>query len=872
MEPQPKKRRLDATVAHHSAESPRTGTSHGHMLSTFDGNGISNTHGDLHIGRDVTINNYQPPLQRSRNRERESLLESLRFDHINERHWGIKRAFAQTCRWFLQTPQFEQWTGKGLSHDNRFLWIKGKPGAGKSTLMKFLLGSMEIRMREEESNEILISFFFHARGSDLEKSTTGLYRSLLFQLLATTPELQKALDTYTFQPGHEWALGSLRSLFEEAIRISKRPVICLIDALDECEELQVRDMVGFLNDLVDLGSLYVCFASRHYPHITVDTSLDIILEDQDEHQHDITQYLTSALRIGNDKLAQQIRSELQEKARGVFMWVVLVVEILNKEYDTGNKHRLRRRLQELPGDLHELFYDIMTRDSKHQNGFLLCIQWMLFATQPLTPKQLYYAILSGFEPQYLTDCHLADISENDIQKYILDKSKGLAEPTKSHNPTIQFIHESVRDFLLKEGGLSKIFASLGTNISGRSHEALKNCCLAYISMEGLSKLTETSLGDMPHNAAIQAFPFLEYAILRIIPHANQAECHEISQEGFLTEFPRYTWVKYWNVLQKDYSLQYTTKASLLYILAQLEASELIGAFTDRQSCFEVENESYGVPILATKNSATAYTMLELQEQRGSVRSFPPLWRQFPRAALKSPTRHFRYNRNNDLFLQLVQHGNEPTCLLYLETTEYDANGKDDGGTSTLMYAAEKGYTVLAGLLINDGANVSDANINGNTPLHRASKEGHGRMVKLLIDQGADVSAFNSLGHTPLHQASNKRRADGMFIAWDGRAGPLQDLGSGHYDVAKLLLDHGADVSAVTNDGETPLHQALKRKDAELAKLFIRRDADVSVVNSDGETPLHLASEWANIEVIKELLNRGADVSVVNSNGETTHLQ
>jgi ankyrin repeat protein len=64
-----------------------------------------------------------------------------------------------------------------------------------------------------------------------------------------------------------------------------------------------------------------------------------------------------------------------------------------------------------------------------------------------------------------------------------------------------------------------------------------------------------------------------------------------------------------------------------------------------------------------------------------------------------------------------------------------------------MYAAERGYTVLARLLINGGANVSAANINGNTSLHWASKEGHIDMAKLLKYHGADVSVVNNLGYT-----------------------------------------------------------------------------------------------------------------------------
>jgi hypothetical protein len=147
----------------------------------------------------------------------------------------------------------------------------------------------------------------------------------------------------------------------------------------------------------------VCFSSRHYPHITIKNGLELVLEGQEGHTQDITNYLESELKIGKSKVAQQIRDKLQDKASGVFMWVVLVVDILNQEYDRGRMHALKQRLQEIPGDLHELFRDILTRDLRNKDELVLCIQWVLFARQPLSPEQLYFAILSGVEPEARQD-------------------------------------------------------------------------------------------------------------------------------------------------------------------------------------------------------------------------------------------------------------------------------------------------------------------------------------------------------------------------------------------------------------------------------------------------------------------------------------
>ncbi|KAF4311362.1 HET-domain-containing protein [Botryosphaeria dothidea] len=230
-------------------------------------------------------------------------------------------------------------------------------------------------------------------------------------------------------------------------------------------------MISFFEHIAELAAssgirFQVCFSSRHYPYITIRKGLDLVLEGQEGHTQDITNYLETELKIGKSNIAQQIRGKIQEKASGVFMWVVLVVEILNREHDRGRMHALRRRLQEIPSDLHELFRDILTRDSRNTDELVLCIQWVLFAKQPLSPEQLYFAILSGVETDVVSIWDPSEITRDVIKRFILDSSKGLTEITTSKLQKVQFIHESVRDFLLKEDGLSSIWPDLRSNLQG----------------------------------------------------------------------------------------------------------------------------------------------------------------------------------------------------------------------------------------------------------------------------------------------------------------------------------------------------------------------------------------------------------------------
>jgi hypothetical protein len=151
----------------------------------------------------------------------------------------------------------------------------------------------------------VISFFFNARGNQLERSPLGLFRSLLHQLLqrrrhllsAFLPKFRAKRDT--LKEGWVWEEGELSDYFSHIVTNSQiSSMIVFIDALDECEESKVRRIVSFLANLtgsaVSSGcSLNVCMSSRHYPHISVSRCLEIVVEHYNS--SDILKYVESEL-------------------------------------------------------------------------------------------------------------------------------------------------------------------------------------------------------------------------------------------------------------------------------------------------------------------------------------------------------------------------------------------------------------------------------------------------------------------------------------------------------------------------------------------------------------------------------------------------
>ncbi|GFF34521.1 LOW QUALITY PROTEIN: ankyrin repeat domain-containing protein 50 [Aspergillus udagawae] len=724
------------------------------------------------------------------------LLDSLKFDQIDARQMTIKKAHAKTCRWLLSKPEYLDWLDNTkLGEHHGFLWMKGKPGTGKSTIMKFALANARKTMKDR----IIMSFFFNARGEDLEKSTVGLYRALLSEILERVPELQCVFDTLELRVWnsgghHQWGIELLKDLLEQAIlRLEQSSLVCFIDALDECAEHQVRDMISFFEHVgelaVDAGIHFrVLFSSRHYPYITIKRGLELILEGQEGHIQDIANYVNSELKIGHSNRAMEIRGELQEKSSGAFMWVILVVGILNKEYDRGRVHALQQILHRIPGDLHELFRDILTRDSHNRNELLLCIQWVLFARQPLKPEELYFAILSGIEPGALTEWNTDVITVDVIGRFILNSSKGLTEITRSNTPTVQFIHESVRDFLLKENGLCKIWPDFGSNLQGQSHDQLKQCCFTYINVnvskhvdlnKPLAKASSKEAASLRESVA-KVFPFLEYAVRNVLYHADAAEGSGIAQGDFIQGFQLPYWVQLDNLFEKHEVRRHTQNVTLLYILAEGNLSNLIGVHPSVLSCFDVEGERYKSPFLAslaTGRGEAVRTFMQAYVANMSPESrLRDLCDKYFQDGSRNPSfrRDFKFSKLRTILSYIAELGDEVIFAVLLETGKFTPDSRDKDGRTPLSWAAENGNEAIAKLLLaTNQVDVNTKDKDARTPLSWAAEKGSEAVVKLLLATGqVDPDSQDKYGQTPLSIAvTNGNEAVVKLLLATGQVDP-----------------------------------------------------------------------------------------------------
>ena len=838
------------------------------------------------------------------------LLEFLRFEEIDSRKDTIKNAHARTCQWLLRHTKYKTWNeNEQRSQHHGFLWISGKPGAGKSTIMKFAFQKMKSTARLRKF--IAASFFFNARGAMLEKSVLGMYRSLLLQLLEGYPDLQAVLDNPDLvSPNQDKCppLDVLKELLFNAIMdLHDRPFVCFIDALDECDEQQALDMVRYFEELAEESTskgipFRVCFSSRHYPYIVIKRGIRLTLEDQPGHADDMEAYVKSHLRVENDILCDELRQEILNKAAGVFMWTVLVVQIVNGEEQRGGLGP-KERLAELPSDLSKLFKNIIQRDAKNVQHLVLTTLLILYAKRPLHPDEFRHALSFGLHQKGVAvDWPIANITSLDrdsraktLEKCVVGCSKGLAEVTKSTKPTVQFIHESVRDFLIKDKGLLELCADLGVDFESSGHDRLKQCCYAYLN-DGLLRSSVDELeqsGDISkeEKRVIQEkYPFLKYATQHVLHHANAA-AKGISQDEFLSNFSIPNWARAANIFKQHKIRRYTPNASMLYILADGGHSKLIRTRPKGDLHLRVPGERYKYVLFAALANSNSGAVAALFNLSSNIHNGVDITQGFGRAKdlrcyeKRTPLSWAAQEGRIEMVDLLLQSGapvdekdaRDRTPLSCACETGMgdivrllirhgaDVNARNTKGESALGWACLNSRLNVAKFLIKKGATVDIRDMHDETPLFRTARNCDERIARILIDNGADLNALDKKRNTPLFVVArrymNFRKAYRTSYANDDLA-PREPAA-----ICNLLLDHGADINAINNDGRTPLSTNLKHyHQADVARLLIAKRANVNTRDKTGRTPLSFAVSFGDAAITELLLENGADPNIGDLDG------
>jgi hypothetical protein len=327
-------------------------------------------------------------------RFRKMILARLHFQHMPDRAETIPIAHTNTFGWLFENATsadggddhdddeghwscFNDWLKE---RDSSIYWITGKPGSGKSTIMKFIYHHPRLldllTAWAGRASIIKAGFYFWNSGSAIQMSRLGLLQTLLYSCLSKHGELitstfaERWSQFLAFGGGQdpfEWL--ELRRALKYIISQQSKKFFILIDGLDEFDG-QPKEIIELVFELAQ-PNVKLCIASRPWLPFEDAFKQRPSLRMEDLTLSDIRVYVSEHFQ-GNEHYAHleeydsaaahALIANVVSKASGVFLWIYLVVQSLIEGLSNADRMSdLQARLDALPSDLEGLFNFILDR-------------------------------------------------------------------------------------------------------------------------------------------------------------------------------------------------------------------------------------------------------------------------------------------------------------------------------------------------------------------------------------------------------------------------------------------------------------------------------------------------------------------------------
>jgi hypothetical protein len=360
-----------------------------------------------------------------------------------------------TCMWFLEHKNFQKWT----KQESGPLLVSADPGCGKSVLAKYLI------------NEVLPSLsgticYFFFKDQDQNTVRQALC-ALLHQLFSQKPLLiQHAIKQFDKDgPGLVNSTSSLWTILGDAVQDHQAgPITIVLDALDECAELEFGDLVRNIehqygSSHLSQGKVKYLLTSRPYDQIVLkfqvflDAFPNIHIPGEEESET-ISQEVNHVIkyrveRLGrkhklSDEIKRHLKDQLLEITHRTYLWVYLVFDYLDSKPFKKTAKGVKDAIAILPTTIHQAYERILER-SIEQSMVRKALAIILAARRPLTLSEMNVAMNIDNSTHSITDLDLE--GEEDF-KIRLRSWCGLF--VSIHHDQVYLLHQTAREFLLTE--------------------------------------------------------------------------------------------------------------------------------------------------------------------------------------------------------------------------------------------------------------------------------------------------------------------------------------------------------------------------------------------------------------------------------------
>lgn len=494
-------------------------------------------------------------------KKQQAILESLTFESRPVRHTQIAVAHQQTFKWALTTNQDSTLgpsIGAWLKEEDGIFWVSGKPGSGKSTLMKYIADSIItsrfIAQWAHPCRAAIVSHYFWITGTSMQKSQQGLLQTLLYDIFRQFPDMieQTCVERWNSSQSAGssiWSLVELREALQTFVtRDNASLKLCfIIDGLDEYSgdhEDRIQ-LCRTLKGLAKSGNVKLCLSSRPWNIFEEEFGLEFPkLYMQDLTRNDIQNYVSSRLEehtrwaavSANHSQGQWLVSEIAAKSNGVFLWVFLVTKLLREGLTNRDAFvDLRRRLESFPSELEPFFKTMLEAvEPFYHSHMSTALQIANASTESPLSFLVYSFHFQEYEDSdYAINHPIRLLSEDEIKEirsntswHLDSRTRGLLE-VNPEDGTVTFLHRTARDFLNTQEMYDFLIAKADSRLNFRPSLSILKALIAMIKTSTLpNRITRSSFGIFESGGNSDRRPHIVMRlVLQALGYASEIESH-----------------------------------------------------------------------------------------------------------------------------------------------------------------------------------------------------------------------------------------------------------------------------------------------------------------------------------------------------------
>lgn len=348
-----------------------------------------------------------------------------------------------------------------VNSKERALWIRGKLGVGKSTMAGYF-----IDLLKQLSPNSVIAYFFCKSGRVGLTAARDIVRTLCHQIIRSkfnALSVVEGLKRNGFSIDHNVGISLLVEQFlREPLLHTNSDVYIILDGLDEADfatrdrtELKpISEMEILITRLATLTSTRLLFISRPEADICrMVPNLFIKSISIKDVQIDINSYVQQKIDH-SQRLQRHFQREgidpfnyFRRNAKGIFLWVVIVLQQLEKINSASIFKKYLDGFSEASGDMGLLYSRVLLRFNEYDQRWVKeILRWLVVKQGSLGVGVLKEAVEMALNDE-LSD--FANFLEVDCGS-ILDvkKLRPTNDPwTPSEDTAVELIHETLRSYL-----------------------------------------------------------------------------------------------------------------------------------------------------------------------------------------------------------------------------------------------------------------------------------------------------------------------------------------------------------------------------------------------------------------------------------------